>query len=137
MYTRSPSAAGVELAQLLSPCFRSRSETTDAFSHTSLPVVRSTQYSTRVLSASTHPATNTLPLLTTGDEWPLPGSSSFHFTLSLALQVSAKPLSVTVPSNRGPRQPGQSSAATTPVTRNTAAAANNREYMRPFSGQGR
>ena len=79
----------MELAQLFSPCFFSSSPTTDAFSHTSLPVVRSTQYSKRAFSLSTHPATNTFPLLTTGDEWPLPGSASFHFTLSVVLQVSA------------------------------------------------
>src|SRR5262245_48974299 len=106
----SPSVVGVELAQLFSLCFFSSSDTTEQRSHRIFPLARSTQYSTRFFSPSTHPATKIFPLLMIGEECPVPGSSVFHFTLPVSLQVSGKPVSVTVPSARGPRHPGQSSA---------------------------
>jgi hypothetical protein len=41
----------------------------------------------------------------------MPGTWAFHFTFSVALQRTGKPVSVEVPSPFGPRQEGQSCAA--------------------------
>jgi hypothetical protein len=40
----------------------------------------------------------------------MPGIAVFQQTLLVALQVRGRPVSVEVPSPRGPRQPGHSSA---------------------------
>src|SRR5262245_17287559 len=45
-----------------------------------------------------------------GEECPTPGRSARQATLSLAVQVSGRFFSLEVPSRRGPRQLGQSSA---------------------------
>ena len=62
-----------------------------------------------LFSASMHLATKTLPRLTIGDEWPVPGSAVFHCTFSVADQVSGKPVST-----RCRRPAGRASRASPP-----------------------
>src|SRR5687767_4238496 len=51
-------------------------------------------------------------LVTAGEPWPLPGSLTFHLMFSLGDQVVGTSVSVEVPSPRGPRHWGHSSALT-------------------------
>ena len=51
-----------------------------------------------------------------GDAWPMPGSYVFHAMFSSADHFVGTPFSRLLPSPRGPRQVGQSSAAATEVS---------------------
>src|SRR5262249_22696575 len=71
---------------------------------------RSRQISRRFPSFSKQLVTNTRSPQTTGDEWPIPGMGVFQRTFSSLPHFSGTFVSADVPSPRGPRQPGHSSA---------------------------
>src|SRR5207248_2071232 len=83
--------------------------------------------------------TKTRSPLTIGEEWPLPGISVFQrrfSPLSAPLNFRGTPFSVEVPSPRGPRQPGHSSAQTA-VVRQSAKAREKDRIMAGNSPSGR
>src|SRR5437868_14576278 len=65
---------------------------------------------------------------TMGDECPLPGIDTFQRMFSDSLQRTGMPVSLEVPSPRGPRQPGHSS----PITQLRAASKNAHAYIAAF-----
>src|SRR5947209_1603402 len=93
----------------------------------------------RFNSVSMHEVTKTRSPQTTGDEWPLPGISVFQrrfSPLSAPLNFRGTPFSAEVPSPRGPRQPGHSSAQTA-VVRKRAKATEVYRIMAGVSPSGR
>src|SRR5262249_2993798 len=78
--------------------------------HRIFPVVRSRLSTRRDWSESSPAVMKTRSRHTIGDERPVPGNDVFQTMFSLDDQCSGATFSLLMPSPRGPRQPGQSSA---------------------------
>ena len=111
-YTHSPSVTGVLEARLFSLWIRSTGDFRTVFCQRIFPLGRSMQISTRSwlpLSAAT---VKILSSQIIGEACPFPGSGVFQTTSFDMLQfVGIRGSFSVLPSPRGPRQPGQFSAA--------------------------
>src|SRR5687768_6730525 len=110
-----PSVVAVAEAWLFFSYLCSTPEVGTCVSQRSLPSRRSYASIDTFVPPSRLVVKNRWSFQTMGDEWPWPGTVTFHLTFSVFDQVSTYPVPSTLPWPDGPRQRGQYEAPS-PVT---------------------